>query len=843
VIHNESHEAQTMQGIPALACPLATSLLEDNFEDFPCQDNEDGLTFDPLLFPMPTHPSRKVLNTPKSNFQIHLVPASLMPGKQFSYAGVVLFHRSFSDTVGMLGCCSLCDNSKYSLRVCNPDLCRLSLSKDFLDLSSCVHVAQATRNLCFDLQLDYKSNSAVELAQHCIEPVTTQTGWFFGGLLEGLKFPLYVHISTCFLVSVFQYNKTGWKCHLCRKYSCFHKNSIVSFPNDVVPHHSSENVPEKDLLVATLLSHTGYKYDDSDYWNWINKRNGNFLSYIETAFPKRSNENILVFPEQEQCSCGSSFSFGKNVHGSMILGPVLVHNVEVMFGKCMSLSCSDKKNVYFDGHNYGLVNLNNKYLMDVGIIMEFLCLYAASGIAINAWWKAKCAVYISGIADCQARISQKKKLNEMRSQVSILISGFAELLVYPRSLTGCCETPKMITMDGIVLSVKQMQIPKFHSPWLTEEVSFRATTRDQRSFPEILGEEKTFVENLLKGDVFSGSDCKRFSNSKHGALRLVCQILFDTFGSRTVVVSVELRIFLKCFLKEINPAISMVPLSVRSSVEAILHFPKPLPAQDFKKLLHFSPVLLGVVEAAQKSGASMRCCSKLKLFVKELMKIVDATYVDIPDLRDYEREIPNTAQYYSEFMKGPLAELWSTGHGFPNYPPTCSLPDIKIAKENLGKQCSKEYKEKGSCGAGIVPFWCLEHRKCLGWVVLESAESPRVIANAIITRFPKAKVVMYDNGCRLHEFVLNRCPAAFVDVQVMIDILHYSNHVSCSEVYSPKTYGALIGDKSTVLCEQKNAILARLKSTAPHMKFRTFVALFQFTLMKINEDQNDRNLC
>ena len=72
---------------------------------------------------------------------------------------------------------------------------------------------------------------------------------------------------------------------------------------------------------------------------------------------------------------------------------------------------------------------------------------------------------------------------------------------------------------------------------------------------------------------------------------------------------------------------------------------------------------------------------------------------------------------------------------FPGRPVTRVVKKIQLGPQ--GERCSKNYKGNSKLGAGVVLFWCADHRKCLKWVVLTSSESLEIVYTTILTRFPK----------------------------------------------------------------------------------------------------------
>ena len=96
--------------------------------------------------------------------------------------------------------------------------------------------------------------------------------------------------------------------------------------------------------------------------------------------------------------------------------------------------------------------------------------------------------------------------------------------------------------------------------------------------------------------------------------------------------------------------------------------------------------------------------------------------------------------------------------------------------------------------AGTLAFWCAIHRKCIGFLVLKSAESVEHVYNILLTRFKILPlVIIYDNGCNLWEYIFNRSPEYFCKSMVLCDAFHWCNHTNCFSGFDFKEYPFLNG--------------------------------------------------
>ena len=81
------------------------------------------------------------------------------------------------------------------------------------------------------------------------------------------------------------------------------------------------------------------------------------------------------------------------------------------------------------------------------------------------------------------------------------------------------------------------------------------------------------------------------------------------------------------------------------------------------------------------------------------------------------------------------------------------------------------------------------------------------------------QVIIYDNGCKLHQYVLNREPVHFKNSIFLVDRFHWRGHVGCSSGYSLDSYTSLdIASIKSQVNEQANAGLQRIKGHITYMK-------------------------
>lgn len=85
-------------------------------------------------------------------------------------------------------------------------------------------------------------------------------------------------------------------------------------------------------------------------------------------------------------------------------------------------------------------------------------------------------------------------------------------------------------------------------------------------------------------------------------------------------------------------------------------------------------------------------------------------------------------------------------------------------------------------------------------------------------------MIVYDNACKLHQYILNREPNHFKSTKFLVDRFHWKGHVGCSSGYNLNKYpGFDMGAINSQVNEQANAGLQRIKAHISYMKEDNFM--------------------
>ena len=155
----------------------------------------------------------------------------------------------------------------------------------------------------------------------------------------------------------------------------------------------------------------------------------------------------------------------------------------------------------------------------------------------------------------------------------------------------------------------------------------------------------------------------------------------------------------------------------------------------------------------------------------------------------------------------------------PNHPPCRGQATYKANKRReITNECNKEYRKHNKLSPGVFTMVC-PHGVCLGFHIMESPESPKVPFNMLMYHFNEMpSLIIYDNCCQLHNYILKREPTRFSNTRFMVDRLHDKTH-KCTAGYTMDSYIAdpKIKNINSQVCEQLNSALCKLRSSISGM--------------------------
>lgn len=150
-------------------------------------------------------------------------------------------------------------------------------------------------------------------------------------------------------------------------------------------------------------------------------------------------------------------------------------------------------------------------------------------------------------------------------------------------------------------------------------------------------------------------------------------------------------------------------------------------------------------------------------------------------------------------------------------------------RQTIHEDCCKNSYHTFDKTDGVFLVWCHRHSKCIGLFVLNGAEGCSQVFRALFTRYKDAqlKKIVYDNGCNLHNFFLNREAAFCRNIRFFVDQFHAIQH-TCAASYSSANDNSILNSS---LVEQKNRRVNNIRFSASWMGEKRFLL---FTLHYIH---------
>jgi hypothetical protein len=118
---------------------------------------------------------------------------------------------------------------------------------------------------------------------------------------------------------------------------------------------------------------------------------------------------------------------------------------------------------------------------------------------------------------------------------------------------------------------------------------------------------------------------------------------------------------------------------------------------------------------------------------------------------------------------------------------------------------------------------------------MANAESPRIVFEVVYAMFEEAPgVLVYDNFCTTHQYMLNREPEFFKMTDGKVDALHSKEHTRCAPDYDSGLYKEI---DNSQLAEQKYSGLRHLETMLAYMNQDTCLLFMRHWLHKVNRIQ------
>lgn len=276
-----------------------------------------------------------------------------------------------------------------------------------------------------------------------------------------------------------------------------------------------------------------------------------------------NDKNVInIIPEAELCpDCNQTLIVAKiKKMGILILS--LAFDVEVYVKKCENLDCSSLDiNVNFQGTKLGIINYNNKFFISIELIKEYFDMFSKNGTPFNSWMLIKLDL------TKQAKSNNTKNLpfadiEKIKSYNGVLHETFCEameLFLYKKDYFICCQSPKVLQMDGVVISIKTSRMPQLQIPWVKSEIIGRASTRHARQLDPLDKEISKLITNILETKSCTPDQKENLKNSTNIGVR-VLYFCLETHGENYKLFN-GTEHFAKTLTKKVAAVASILPKS------------------------------------------------------------------------------------------------------------------------------------------------------------------------------------------------------------------------------------------------------------------------------------------
>ena len=247
--------------------------------------------------------------------------------------------------------------------------------------------------------------------------------------------------------------------------------------------------------------------------------------------------------------------------------------------KVYSYQCPTcQKEFCFDGRKFGILNFRNRHFFTVELFYSLLYLKINAGISTYSWWKMQREMVFQTIPDRDVATEYLRLMTQMGNSIHQYSCQFDELIEQPDSLYTCCQNPRIITLDGIVISVETERIDRqnLETPWVRVNpvdplIKAKLQGRDYRSVielnPTTAKEHRAFIKQVARPAGLLQSDFRNLINGRRNhpffdflnTVKEVKAIETDDGLKNFVSVPPILRAFIFSVGKMLAPCTSIVP--------------------------------------------------------------------------------------------------------------------------------------------------------------------------------------------------------------------------------------------------------------------------------------------
>ena len=167
---------------------------------------------------------------------------------------------------------------------------------------------------------------------------------------------------------------------------------------------------------------------------------------------------------------------------------------------------------------------------------------------------------------------------------------------------------------------------------------------------------------------------------------------------------------------------------------------------------------------------------------------------------------------------------------YPNYDILNYPSEYNIKSEGGRNLCNKKFSKNSKFAPGLFHIGCCCQRNVtLGFEIMLQPESSHNLARLLLCRdmdMDKLEGIVFDFGCNLHNYLLNREPRQIQFKRVLVDTFHYNNHKGCSSSYNAANYKKFLPSGFfTTGREQVNSKLSKIEESFRQMNYKNYFVM------------------
>lgn len=469
---------------------------------------------------------------------------------------ILICNMKFSNGHAAISVCSKCDKNNYAEFMVNHRSSSGLMIPSSSRVISCEHIRNIVSSL-FNFNKRWKQKVTEDDIQSLILEIYREG--------ETEEFFINENYSAAILdeygIFLFRISEGIWQCCSCNRSAlkCSH-GQLANLPIVKVNEMNKEEEEEENSSLKFIDAHllTKEKINIDSLQPIFAERMSNQLQFVFKQFNHNSvYEKIPIVPEQSHCkNCNGPLESKLKTPEGIIFLPVIIQ-CEVSIKFCPNSGCVGyKKQISFSGCSKGYINYNNKIIIGIEIILEYLNLFASSGLPFESFWKSRFSTDTSSL---KGNIFDNiDKWNAYKTKIHAAFAITVEQMIFPTEWRKCCSNPKIVSMDGIVASVAKKKLKKYAEPWKLGTVKKKLTVRSKRQLEQLEAKDISLIKASLDKKQLEGNSVEYWGHSKNIVLQLI-SLCYEKKKRNIYKLDTSTQPFLMFVCKNVASVRSLVP--------------------------------------------------------------------------------------------------------------------------------------------------------------------------------------------------------------------------------------------------------------------------------------------